>query len=374
MSGILSDAAGLLMRALHWWGGELASLWPTGTSASAAHNQADATIAVGADGALRLVEAARRGRDVAAASGLDGENITFDYLSRLQRSRPDAKIRLRLPFSACFERRVDIPAAARSQAASILALDLERSTPFKASDVYISHTLVPAPGRKGWLTGTQFVAKRKLADKAIAEIQSLGLKVESMDCWAADGKTPLPLNFLEKTNENAVPRRSHRTHIGLAALACTLAISGIWLVMSRREAALANLEQQVQAARHSAEGTQQQRAVSDAVVKAHAAVLALKHARPSSVEIVNELTRLLPDEANLNDLKIDGDTVDIAGLAKSAAAIIPDLERASMFKDALQTSPVALDAAADKERFSLRLKLRQAAKTATAAPVGNQKP
>ena len=374
MSGFLGDVTGLLMRGFRWWGSELGSLLPGRTLGNAARRQADATIAVSTDGTLQLIETGRRGREGEVSQGITSKNATFDILSHIQKTRPGAKICLRLPFSACFERHIEIPATARNQAKSILALDLERSTPFKSSDVYISHTLSPSPGRKGWLTGTQFITKRKLADKAISDIEVIGLTVNSIDCWAADGKTPLPLNFLDKTAEDLAPRRSRGRQMAIAALAGALACSAVWLSLSRRDTALANLEKQVEAARHKAEGLQQERAVTDTAIKIRLAVQGLKEGRPSTVEIVNELTRLLPDEAFLNDLKIEGDTVDIAGLAKSSAAIIPVLERSAMFKDALQTSPVALDTTADKERFSLRLKLRQAAKTAAAAPSGVAQP
>ena len=374
MSGFLGDVTELLKRGFGWWAGELASLWPGHASTSVARHNVDVTISAGTDGSLRVVDADRHGGRRDENRELNSENATFDYLSQLHKRRPKARIGIRLPYSACFERRVDIPAAARAQAPSIVALDLERSTPFKPADVYSSFTLAPAPARKGWLTAVQFVTKRKLADKAIADVEATGLTVVKMDCWSADGKTALPINFLEKDARAWLPGGNRKTVIALAAIATALLISMVWVSMSRREAALAELEKQVESARHKAEGVQQEQATTDAAIKSRLAVNTWKNIRPTTVEIINELTRLLPDDAYLNDLKIEGDTIDISGLAKSAAAIIPGLERSSMFKDALQTSAVAFDAAADKERFSLRLKIRPAAKTAVTDPVGTPAP
>jgi general secretion pathway protein L len=73
--------------------------------------------------------------------------------------------------------------------------------------------------------------------------------------------------------------------------------------------------------------------------------------------IIEELTATVPDDAWISDLRIDGDTVELTGFAKSAAALVPRLENAPLFADVLLTSPVVLDNNEDKERFSMRLRL-----------------
>ena len=99
MSGFFADVSGLLMRGFRWWGGELVNLRLGRTSSKAPRRQVDATVAVSADGTLRLIDTDRRGRAAAVSVGLDGDSATFDKLSRLQRTRPDAKIHSKLVIS-----------------------------------------------------------------------------------------------------------------------------------------------------------------------------------------------------------------------------------------------------------------------------------
>lgn len=378
MPGVLGGVADIAARGFQWWTSELASLTPglgAGSPLSPySASAADVIVNLDAKGALHSVIQMKRGqlkRGLATAAPDDtpGEASVMATLERLGQwrsgSRAGLSVCIRLPYSACYERHVDIPVTARRQAASILTLDFERSTPFKLSDVFVSHMLAPSAVRKGWLSASQFVVKRKLTENAIARIEDLGLKAACMDCWSSDGKSSLPLNFLSTPELTGVPASSRRPVLLMTVLALMLAGSAAWIGLSHREAALQNLEEQVSAARGKAEKLHAEQSAADTARSQVNAVRVLKSSRSPAVEIVNELTRLLPDDVILSDLKIEEDTVDFAGLAKSSAALIPVLERAGMFKDAALTSPVTFDANADKERFSMRLKLRRSSRTAS---------
>ena len=69
---------------------------------------------------------------------------------------------------------------------------------------------------------------------------------------------------------------------------------------------------------------------------------------------------MIPDTAWITDLRIDGTTVDISGLAASAVALVPTLERSTLFVDATSTAPLTFDQRQDKERFSIRVRFRSA--------------
>ena len=275
---------------------------------------------------------------------------------------------IRLPYAAVFERQGDLPAHAGAHARSILDLERERAMPFKASDVYVADIITASPTRKGWLSASQIVVKRKVVEKAIAELKAYDLSVAHVDCMSADGTSPLLVNFLAVTGSSP-PRPASRPARSIAAvLVIGLAASASYIALSRREAALDGLEREVATARSRAEIVRREQGQVDAAIAGVAAVRALKTSRVAVVNRLDELTRLLPDDVVLNDLKFDGDTIDLSGFAKSAAALVPVLERSVMFKDATLTAPVAFDAAVDKERVSVRIRLRAAMAAAPANP------
>jgi general secretion pathway protein L len=67
----------------------------------------------------------------------------------------------------------------------------------------------------------------------------------------------------------------------------------------------------------------------------------------------------LPDSVWLTDLRIEGEAVEISGLAKSAAGLLPLIERSAHFVDATLAAPLTLDPREDKERFSVRVRVRR---------------
>jgi general secretion pathway protein L len=90
-------------------------------------------------------------------------------------------------------------------------------------------------------------------------------------------------------------------------------------------------------------------------------ILAERARRTSATVILEEVTRLLPDAAFLQQLCYERDKVDLVGYANSAVALLPIFERSEFFHDARLTAPVVRDSGEKGERFGIRLLLRNAA-------------
>jgi general secretion pathway protein L len=368
MTGIIGSITETTARGYRWWAGELRSFLPGRRTAGTARVAIDAIVCADTQGNCVSVQRLSKGRAAAAQfdnpSGFDAA----EALTQLARAHPKAKIGILLPFAAFFERRIEIPASARRQAGAILALDFERSTPFKMSEVYSAFALEPAKTNKaktknGWLTASQFIVKRRIADRAIASVEDLGLKVVCLDAGSADGASPIGLNLLAISSGAAMSAGSRRPHALMIAASAGLLISAVWIGLSRREVALASLEHDVVLARQAVETVRGARAAAEDVRQNILAVRAFKMGQPSTVEIINTLTHLLPDDVVLSDLKIDRDAVEVSGLTASSAAVVPILERSAAFRDVVFSAPVTFDAVAGKERFSLRIHLRRSLRT-----------
>ena len=276
---------------------------------------------------------------------------------------------LRLPYQACFVRRVELPSAAMSDFPQLLALDLERATPFKAKDVRTAYTVDTASNRAGKVSVRHFVIKRSAVDGIIATLESAGRKVARLDCWAEDGASALPVNFLDEISlGSGAPRQSAILPKVLTATAAGLAGMAAYLVIDHSETALLELQAQTTRLKTKVQATRDAAARSQTLMADIENFRRLRATMPSKVAALEELTRLFPDTAWVTDLKIDGSNVDIAGLASSAVTLIPILERSAFFVDANSTAPLTFDQREDKERFSLRVKIRSAATAEAARP------
>ncbi len=284
------------------------------------------------------------------------ENTTEALYLAAERGSP---IRLRFPFTACFVRQVELPAAARDDAYRILALDLERVTPFRLKDVFWTYLLAQRANKAGMITAQQLILRRDIVQKYVEDIRRTGVNLNGIDCWNEDRTAPMPINFLPQLVSDPAKSQASRLNLLLAAAAVVAAIGTTWHSLSRYETALSDLTQTVERAREKTRSAQLLMNASDLSTKHAAAVQALKSARPSAAEILDSVTRLLPDSVWLTSLSLDGATLELNGEAKLAAALVPLIENSEGFSDASFSSAITRDGTRDAERFSIRARIQE---------------
>ncbi len=82
-----------------------------------------------------------------------------------------------------------------------------------------------------------------------------------------------------------------------------------------------------------------------------------KENRPMALNIIRELTAILPKNAWLTRVRIAESTVNIEGYAASATGLLPKLEASSYFKKAEFASPTYRDARMNADRFNIKVEI-----------------
>ena len=75
--------------------------------------------------------------------------------------------------------------------------------------------------------------------------------------------------------------------------------------------------------------------------------------------LLEELSRILPDDTFLGQFNVVDGLVEIEGSTASAAALVPRLEASAMFAAVRFRAPVAAEAVSRRERFHFALELAQ---------------
>jgi general secretion pathway protein L len=347
-------------RFLGWWRDELRGLLPERGLAVFAGPERTAVL-THVEGGFQITEAGA-GRRQAGAAGQAPVISRAQALSKLAdmaEAGTATAAGIRVPLSQCFVRRVELPAAARSDVRQILNFDLERATPFRLKDVYTAHVVEGEAGGKGKLRVSQMVAKREAIDPLVADVEATGLEVAFVDCWQDQPSAGLGVDFLEQSAPEAAAQGLVTAPRALAALALVLALSAVAIILSRHESALEDVQARAAKMRAQAATVRGVLERSDAAVADLARLQQMKLKQIPAIEVLEEVTRVLPDSVWLTDLRMEGDTLDISGLAKSGAALLSLFERSAIFADAALTAPLTLDQREDKERFSLRIRIKQ---------------
>jgi general secretion pathway protein L len=357
----LRSLADGLARFLGWWRDELWGLVPDYVRRLLTGARSDAVLVEVDGGYLVLAEAGSRGPAAASGPRILPRTQAIAQLTEAARKAALAT-GLRIPADRCYVRRVELPKAALADARRILNLDLERVTPFRLKDVYTAH-VAGGEGANGKCWVRQFVIKREAIDPLIAEIKAVGGDVAFVDCWDQVPSKALPVDFIESDVSAGQSRvgRFFTVPRALAACAAGLIATAVLLTITRQETALAELQAQTAKVRERAASVRQVLDRTDVTIGNLAQLQQMKLMRIPTLAVLEELSRLLPDTVWLSEFRLEGDMLDISGLAKSGAALPPLFAQSSVFADAALTAPLTLDAREDKERFSLRVRIRSPA-------------
>ena len=346
---------------LRWWGSELRGLIP-GQSTNGSQQQSPRFVVSLESATYRVLEFTN-GRPTAAGSpSMLSRDELLERLAQRSRAKKLPPLWLRLHYSSCYVRRVELPAAAGPNADKLLALDLERNSPFLPADIRAAHYQDRVAARAGHIGFQQLIVKRASVDHLVVEIERRGIEVGGIDCWNEDGTASLPVNFLAVDREPLQSFRFARTMVAaLVVTALGLAASATYVVVDKHETALRDIRSQTALLKAKSRKNQETLAKSQEQFDEFAKLRRLRADYLSKAQTLNDLTRLVPDTAWVNDLRLDGNNLDFTGLAASAANLVRSLERSTTFVDATMTSPLTFDQREDKERFSLRARLRNVA-------------
>lgn len=360
------DGARALVRGFFaWWGRELWSVLPRHVQSYLTDSGPAVVLAV-EDAGFRVftengTSLAGQRKERASSNLIASRTEAVAQFGELVARIGGAEATLRIPQSACFVRMVEVPQSALGDRRRVLDLDLERATPFRAKDVYTGYLVGEAtPAAAGKVPVRQFVAKRESLDPFLEELDAAGAAVQRVDCWSGHAGNGLGLNFLERQGEGQAASRLLSPVKVLAAAAVLLAIAAAYQAVDQRQAALSELRRQTAQIRAQAASVRQALDQSQVAITDLAQLQQLKLRQTPMVAVLEEVTRVLPNSVWLTELRVEGDIVDLSGLATSGATLLPLFQGSAIFADATLTAPVTFDQREDKERFSLRVRIKPA--------------
>lgn len=295
------------------------------------------------------------------------ESADEEPLSRLLVSRINGLPRwLLLPGRGGLRRRLSLPAAAADRLREVLGFEIDRQTPFTPDEVYYDARLLGRRG-DGQIDVELIVVPRASLEHALGALGApLRATLAGVDMADADG-LPLGINLLPGAQRRR--RRDPRAvwNTGLIVVALVALGAGLWQVRANREAAADAFE--VEAERRSAQAktvSAEKKQLVD-LVEGMRFLQQTRSGRPSTVEVLDELTRRLPDSTYIEKVSIEGDRILIMGLSSEAPRLVGQLQTSKLWKSMNLTGALLPDPAKGKDRFTLSAEL-------TIAPSVRSKP
>jgi general secretion pathway protein L len=345
-----------------WWLGELAELVPESMRRRFVGQQVRLILVVDMPGDNLLEESGQRSRWLgrieldAPAPGLARRVLAA--VPRAARNGATGLV-LRYPASRALRTPVALPLAAERNLAEVVGFEFERLVPFSRSDVYYAYRVTARDKQAQQLRLDLFVLPRSEVAALSRTVDSLGLRVAGLEVAepGRDGRvTPIPLS----DRESGSTRRAGRgIVIGLSAAVALLALLCVAIPFWQASGAIAGLRAQMGEARRQAETAAALQKQIEAKRQEEQFLSERRRAMPTVTELLATLTQMIPDDAYLTELSINGDRVRLVGAASSATALLTLIAQSPAFRGAAFQSPIVQDPRLNRERFDITASIAQ---------------
>ncbi|MBU6462906.1 MAG: hypothetical protein KGR71_09800 [Proteobacteria bacterium] len=310
---------------------------------------------------LALVE--NRANQVCTVQQLSASNTLAEVDSFLVAQglrRRDVDLGVELPCNAFFTRQILLPVEAEGSIDAIVAQDLSRKTPFRAEDIYYDYAIESVRGKV--MDIRQSIVRRQLVQDALLPIGFVPEQIDFVTIEAQDMSNPQPRIHLRRDRDTG--RRLHQN------VAFMMSCSTVFLALSlgglrywNQHVALDRLDGEIAAATRTA---QKVRTLFDQVERRRNTLVRLRLQRseaPGLIDLWDEASRILPTHSWLTELRLSESgskgepLVILTGFSSAAPGLVATIDSSHLLFDAALISPVALDSAEGKERFTLQAKV-----------------
>jgi general secretion pathway protein L len=247
--------------------------------------------------------------------------------------------------------KVKMPLATEANLRQALAYEMDRHTPFRAEEVFYSWRGLSRDREAGQIHFDLYVTPREPVEAQVEKLKRLGLAPSGVDITTADG--PLGINLLPEAQRFHLVNQQVRLNWAIAAVTVFLMAfvmaQSVWL----REHQVKVLGESIDDVRAEAQAVQQIRKQIDDASEAASFLQVRKIENGYKVEMLAELTRLLPDDTFLDRLSMHEGTVQMQGKSGNAQSLIELINDSSYFENASFRGPTRLDNRSGKEIFDL---------------------
>lgn len=346
--------AGQFMR---WWGEELRNAMPAQLRARMQYARrhlliqlqgGEISLSVDDAASIQALDSFKADQDVQLQQQQVRELLLQHELAEVSRD-------YLLPESGVLRVDVTMPLATEGNLRQALAYEMDRHTPFQAAEVFYTWRVLQRDREAGQLQFELFVTQRAPVEAAIEKLAKLGLAPSGVDVETADG--PLGINLLPEALRFRIINERVRANWIIAAvtifLMVVVMVQSLWL----REHQLDVVGTAIDDVRAEAMQVQQIRKQIEDASEAAGFLQVRRVQNGFKIEMLAELTRLLPADTFLDRLTLHADTVQIQGKSGNAQQLIELINDSAFFENASFRGPTRLDSRSSKEIFDLSAEL-----------------
>jgi general secretion pathway protein L len=334
-----------------WWTGELAFLVP-GPVQKLLGGASEYLVLRRDEQGLAVSHLGPEGEKPIGRFGLDEDGARAR--ERLLEESPElaeTKLLLRLAEGQALRKSFKLPQAAEENLSQVLAFEMDRLTPFKADQVYYGARVANRWSATRQIGIELVLTPRAKLDALLDDLAACGWRPDLVDMNGS--AAPGAYNLLPEKYRTAGshwPRTAGAVLAGVVVLLlAALAVLPIWSASSTA----ADLEERVRKVGKVAKEVEALRQETESLLHQASFLEEKKHKEPVLLDMLEELSRVIPDNTWLNGLQYKDRRIVMQGQSPSASSLIQMIEASKHFKNTSFVSPVTKDTGSGLERFQI---------------------
>jgi general secretion pathway protein L len=277
--------------------------------------------------------------------------LPADWAAAFRGSRIEAQ----LPSGHVMVCPLDFPAQASGFLDGMIRSQIDRLTPWTAQDALFGWS-PPVTGANERIEVTFAATSKSKVEPLLQFVQSLAAGSVAIYSPASAGTSPARIKLFDRSMQSAIgstislPRLLRGILLATGAAAAALLLVAAYLENSM-QSEQSELQRQISQRRAAL------RLDSNATGSAMGLLAKRKQTTPSSVMVLEAISRALPDTTYVTELRIEGDKVQVVGMTQDAPSLIRLMEQSPQFSRATFFAPTTRAANEPGERFHIEAHL-----------------
>jgi general secretion pathway protein L len=295
----------------------------------------------------------------------DGEVETIDSALSpwLQETGVHLQPILSIPTNRVVRKDIVLPKVAVDNLDNVLVYELDRHTPFKSDQAYYDYVIDNKSAPQGLVNVSIYAVAKSFINKLLDIVEPFGLEPPEImiaaNMEAADPFSGQARIRLCHDESSASVVLSNKLQMALSVVLCCLTVAALFIPLLKMDATVSELRERLNTARKDVEEINKTRSDINAYVQKLHSLKEEKSSTSNVVDVLLELTSILPDDTWLENVALKDGGVTMQGQSASATELIRLLESSAIFSKAKFESPVVQLPGGLAERFNIRAEINR---------------
>jgi general secretion pathway protein L len=274
-----------------------------------------------------------------------------------------AQITLVAPRAWTVVKTAEFPLIVKDTLSDVIAYELDRITPFSPERAFYDFRMLAEDENRIRILIVAMKAEKlqpyldalKEKEITIGEVGHSAAGVPGLDPDENGGVID-KINLLDK----GIHRRQKNPLALTVLLLLVLVASGLFWIVSPlqiEERKIAIIDREIAARKDEVKKVEALKKETEGLEKEITAISAFRTARPLTINLLREMTQVLPNNVWLFRVRFTESTAEIEGYSASAADTLPKLEASPYFKKVEFASPTMRDVRLKADRFIIKMEL-----------------